>query len=109
MTVRLTASDFKHMIDIAINTIPGGGHCLMSISFRMSLSNYWIDEVCKSLDNAVNDDGTKRYFLVPDVDTFKLNLDELYFGWQDVPEQNSLEEDSLDEDSLNLDNNTELV
>ena len=102
MTVQLTAADFKHMIDIAVDSLPGS---YVSRSFNMSTSNYWIDEVCKNLDSAINDAGTKRYFLVPDIDTFRLNLDELYFGWQDSLEQNyideeSIERNSLDEDSL---------
>ena len=102
MTVQLTAADFKHIIDIAVDSLPGS---YVSRSFNMSLSNHWIDEVCNNLDTAVNDNGTKRYFLIPEADTFKLNLDELYFGWQDSIEENytneeSIERNSLDEDSL---------
>ena len=84
MTVQLTAANLHDILEISLGTI---GISYIYNSFRLSISNWWIDEVCKDLDNAINDDGTKKYTLLPDIDTFKLNLDELYFGWQHSLEQ----------------------
>lgn len=77
MTIRLSADNFKDIIDLTLSTIPGG---YMVTSFKSSISHYWIDL-------AHNNNG-KKFCLIPDRDTFKENLSKLYLKSHSSDEDN---------------------
>lgn len=73
--IKLSAGDFKNILDIALDAVPGS---YISTSFRCSISNYWVESVCDNLSKAQDASGNK-YQLSPDSETFKSDLSKLYF------------------------------